>query len=349
MDLGAAPAVPGVQQGMAQQRGCEVRSVLLAGLRWHAKHQLIFVLRAACEAIVPRGLAAAVLSAFAAEAVLAHTEERRAAEEGNRDVPAGKVLLSLPRHPVVQLMRAAPGLLVAPLLLCRQATVPFTGLLDACIGDRWRRVALELTEAGLAEAARIGSPVQLKPGLDFVPSGLGDIQSASSLPGGHVLLAGDFALISIIFGGMDFVVAHEVAHALARHSLEGRCLRVLLPCYSLAVQGAVGVLLGHPQGSEGTRIWWRCICKGGLAAVLEAASLLFMRAQSRRHKYEADCLAIHLLQAAGRRRPLDSAAAIFRLFTELEAANGSARVQDSWLATHPASPNRLRRLQEQFG
>ncbi len=143
-------------------------------------------------------------------------------------------------------------------------------------------------------------------------------QNAFCLPGGKIAVYTGLMDLMRNEAELSFVVAHEVAHALARHSGEQ------MTWESLQKLGA--------KAAES---------RGVNSEIFQKASELgVMLPFSRKHEYEADRMGMLLMAKAG----YDPKEAIefWRRFT----AGSTSSFLDGWMSTHPADSDRIAAMQE---
>ena len=148
--------------------------------------------------------------------------------------------------------------------------------------------------------------------------------NAFALPGGYIFVAP--ALVELAGHGRDelaFIVAHEMGHVIRRHAID-RILR------QRALQA---VTLASPA-ARSIAPWVRTVGVRWLE-----------KAYSREQEFEADELGGRLMRAAG----FDPAGAV-RMLEQLRSLErgGIQAALGSWLATHPPTTDRIRRLREQL-
>lgn len=142
-------------------------------------------------------------------------------------------------------------------------------------------------------------------------------QNAFVLPGGHVFVYTGMLAMTPTDDALAAVLAHEVAHVLARHSAENMSRMVLLaiPRYLLQFLDASGVTMGLGQI---------------LGEV--ALSLGVVMRCSRQQEAEADSIGLMLMAKSC----YDPQAAI-KLWQRMDQAeNVQGRQPPEWLSTHPA-------------
>lgn len=146
-----------------------------------------------------------------------------------------------------------------------------------------------------------------------------ETQNAFCLPGGKIAVYSGLIDLMNSEAELAFVVAHEVAHALARHGGEQSSWEQL---QSLGTQ-----LISTKSGSSES------------AAVFQKASELgVMLPFSRKHEYEADRIGMVLMAKAGYKP--SAAIEFWSRFTE--GANSS--VIDGWMSTHPRDVDRIQAM-----
>ena len=152
----------------------------------------------------------------------------------------------------------------------------------------------------------------------------GDEPNAFALPGGYIFVAR--ALVELAKGKRDelaFIVAHEMAHVIRRHAIDRILSQRALKAVTLASPAARTIAP-----------WVRTVGVRWLE-----------KAYSRDQEFEADELGGRLMRAAG----FDPAGAVrmLELLRGLERGGGAAAL-GGWLATHPPTADRIRRLRDQL-
>ena len=143
-------------------------------------------------------------------------------------------------------------------------------------------------------------------------------QNAFCLPGGKIAVYTGLLDLMRNEAELSFVVAHEVAHALARHSGEQMSWESIQSIGAKAVEA-----------------------RGGNGAVFEKASDLgVMLPFSRKHEYEADRMGMLLMAKAG----YDPQAAID--FWSRFTAGSTSSFLDGWMSTHPADDDRIEAMRQ---
>jgi len=156
-----------------------------------------------------------------------------------------------------------------------------------------------------------------------------DIPNAFCLPGGKIVVFTGLMPYLKNEAGLAAVIAHEVAHAVARHGAERLSQQ-------LAARGAVSVggeILKKKDGSlDGA-------AKLFLGALGMGATIGVILPYSRVHEFEADRIGQIYMARAG----YDPAEAV-QLWSRM------AKIQKPpipvWLSTHPADADRVKKLQE---
>jgi len=148
--------------------------------------------------------------------------------------------------------------------------------------------------------------------------------NAFALPGGKVAVYTGILPYTKNEAGLAFVMAHEVAHALARHGGERVSQNLLL---QLGQQGLnVAIANKSPEAVQAVNLGY------GVASTVGVA-LPFSRTQ----EYEADHIGILLMAKAGY-DPQEAPAFFERM---LQTKQGSP---PEFLSTHPADQSRIRQL-----
>lgn len=148
--------------------------------------------------------------------------------------------------------------------------------------------------------------------------------NAFALPGGDIILPTGFLLFVQSAEEVRGVLAHEIAHVVQRHSMQGLMTRVGI---SLALQATLG------DASEIVQ-----------AIAIQGANLLALK-HSRDDEREADAVGVALLQEAG----LDPSG-LAQFFKRLQATKGVAAGDgivgslEEMLSTHPLTEERVDRL-----
>lgn len=145
--------------------------------------------------------------------------------------------------------------------------------------------------------------------------------NAFALPGGKVGVNTGLFKVVQTDDQLAAVMAHEVAHAIARHSAERISQQVALKA------GLTGISMAGPEAQKWTK----------LAAT--AATLGIVLPYSRKQESEADHIGLTYMARAG----YDPRAAI-DLWRNFEAVGGSRPPQ--FLSTHPSPGNRIAQIQQ---
>lgn len=139
--------------------------------------------------------------------------------------------------------------------------------------------------------------------------------NAFAMPGGHVVVFTGLLRAADSAEELAGVLAHEIQHVIQRHSLKAMVK-------NLGLQAVVGMATGDLSGS----------------VVVELATQMGSLKFSRDAEYEADIKGVEVL----RRAAIDPKGMI-RFFEKLEQKESG---QIALLSTHPASSDRITRLQE---
>ncbi len=151
------------------------------------------------------------------------------------------------------------------------------------------------------------------------------VVNAFALPGGYIYVTRGLLALASTEDELANVIAHEMAHVLARHAIE----RERATRSTLAQSRSLGALVGNRAASE---------------AVLRNAKG-YLAKFSRQQEYEADTIGLRLAAQAGY-SPLASAAILSTMAkqSELNARRFFAEgdpAQVDFLSGHPAPPDRI--------
>ncbi len=150
--------------------------------------------------------------------------------------------------------------------------------------------------------------------------------NAFCLPGGKIAVYTGLLPITRTEAGLAVVVAHEVAHALARHGAE----RMSDQMVAAVGTTAAGVALSATVSGRS-----RTYLPAMMAAVGAGATVGYILPMSRAQESEADRIGLVLMALAG----YDPREAV-GLWERMRAAN-SGKQQAEWLSTHPADTTRI--------
>lgn len=146
--------------------------------------------------------------------------------------------------------------------------------------------------------------------------------NAWAMPGGKIMFYTGIFPVTQNDEGIAVVMAHEIAHAVARHGNERMSQQLLLTL------GAVGLDVAMRDNPEATRnIFLMTYGVGGQLGTL---------AYSRRHEYEADQLGMIFMAMAGY-----NPAGTVTFWERMQAASGGQE-PPQFLSTHPSSTSRIR-------
>jgi len=156
-----------------------------------------------------------------------------------------------------------------------------------------------------------------------------DVPNAVCLPGGKIVVFTGLRPYLKNEAGLAAVIAHEVAHAVARHGAERLS-------QNLALRGAVSVggeILRDKDGKIGTksRLILGALGVGGMLGVLLP--------YSRVHEFEADRIGLIYMARAG----YDPSEAV-RLWERMSKIKKPPI--PVWLSTHPADDDRIRKIKD---
>lgn len=142
--------------------------------------------------------------------------------------------------------------------------------------------------------------------------------NAFALPGGTVVLTDELVALAKNPDEIDGVLAHEIGHVEARHTLQ-----IIYRAAGLAIM--VGVIAGDSGQMVDT--------------LLSQAAALQQLSYSREFETEADMRSVELMLMAGERRnPLAFVDLLDRLIEQVSP--GASRENEGFLSTHPGNPNR---------
>ncbi len=151
--------------------------------------------------------------------------------------------------------------------------------------------------------------------------------NAFALPGGKVAIYTGILPYTKTEAGLAFVMAHEIAHAIARHGAERMSQQLLL---QLGQQGLNVAIAGRsPAAVQAVNVGY------GLASTV-GVTLPF----SRRDEYEADEIGLMLMAKAGY-DPREAPTFFERMLNE-----SNKQSPPVFLSTHPADQDRIRKLRE---
>jgi predicted Zn-dependent protease len=150
--------------------------------------------------------------------------------------------------------------------------------------------------------------------------------NAFCLPGGKIVVYTGLLPITRNEAGLAVVIAHEVAHALARHGAERMSDQMVA---SVGTAAAAVALSATVSGRSRTYL------PAMMAAVGAGATVGYILPMSRAQESEADRISLVLMAMAG----YDPREAI-GLWERMRAASSGKR-QAEWLSTHPADTTRI--------
>ncbi|NKN33556.1 M48 family metallopeptidase [Marichromatium bheemlicum] len=153
-----------------------------------------------------------------------------------------------------------------------------------------------------------------------------DTPNAFALPGGKVGVNTGILPITRNDAGLATVMAHEIAHVMARHSAEQRSQEMLAEIGAGVLSAVLGAR-GVPNSDLAVRAY-------GVGAQLGV-----MLPYSRAHELEADRLGLIYMARAG----YDPREAI-AFWQRFEAANRGGRAPPAFLSTHPLDGARIEQL-----
>ena len=150
--------------------------------------------------------------------------------------------------------------------------------------------------------------------------------NAFCLPGGKIVVYTGLLPITRTEAGMAVVIAHEVAHALARHGAERMSDQMVASAGTTAAAVALSATVSGRS---------RTYLPAMMAAVGAGATVGYILPMSRAQESEADRIGLVLMALAG----YDPREAV-GLWERMRAA-GSGKRQAEWLGTHPADTTRI--------
>lgn len=150
--------------------------------------------------------------------------------------------------------------------------------------------------------------------------------NAFCLPGGKIVVYTGILPIARTETGLAVVIAHEVAHALARHGAERMSDQMVV---SVGTAAAAVALSATVTGRSRTYL------PAMMAALGAGATVGYLLPMSRAQESEADRIGLVLMALAG----YDPREAV-SLWERMRAASTGQR-QAEWLSTHPADGTRI--------
>jgi metalloendopeptidase OMA1, mitochondrial len=150
--------------------------------------------------------------------------------------------------------------------------------------------------------------------------------NAFCLPGGKIVVYTGILPITRTEAGLAVVIAHEVAHALARHGAERMSDQMVA---SVGATAAAVALSATVTGRSRTYL------PAMMAALGAGATVGYLLPMSRAQESEADRIGLVLMALAG----YDPREAV-GLWERMRAA-GSSQKQAEWLSTHPSDTTRI--------
>ncbi|SOE11871.1 peptidase M48-like protein [Hoeflea halophila] len=142
--------------------------------------------------------------------------------------------------------------------------------------------------------------------------------NAFALPGGTVIMTDELIAVARDDDEIDGVLAHEIAHVEARHTLQ-----------TIYRAAGLAIMVGVIAGDSGQMV----------DTLLSQAAALQQLSYSRAFEIEADLRSVELMLAAGEgRNPLAFIDLLDRLVEEM--APGASEQEEGFFSTHPGNPNR---------
>jgi predicted Zn-dependent protease len=153
-----------------------------------------------------------------------------------------------------------------------------------------------------------------------------NVPNAFCLPGGKIAVYSGILAVTRNEAGLAFVIGHEVAHALARHSAE-RLSDQKVVSAGTAVAGIALAAFGGRSGSAYAPM--------AVAALGAGASVGILLPMSRAQESEADHIGLVLMALAG----YDPREGV-HVWERMRALNRGKSTPE-WLSTHPADDTRI--------
>ena len=194
-------------------------------------------------------------------------------------------------------------------------------------------------EAYVDEIGKRLQAVSELPDLDFTFTLLNsDVVNAFALPGGYVYISRGLMALAENEAEVAGVMAHEIGHVTARHSAQ-RYTRGTLGQIGVVGGTLLGAVLG---GKEGAQLAQQALGTGAKA---------YLAGYSREQEFQSDELGVRYLTRAGY-DPRAMATFLEKLGEHSELSRKLAGKEDtpdpstSMFATHPRTPDRVRRAAE---
>lgn len=153
-----------------------------------------------------------------------------------------------------------------------------------------------------------------------------DVLNAFALPGGKVFVYRGLLEIMDTDAQLATVIAHEIAHVIARHGAE----RMSIQLGTALVGQAAGIVLDMSDPTA-ARVFQQAYGIGAQVGVILP--------YSRTHEYEADHIGLILMAEAG----YDPQAAV-AFWERMMEENKDEKKPPEWLSTHPLSRERLQEI-----
>ena len=170
-----------------------------------------------------------------------------------------------------------------------------------------------------------------------------DIVNAFALPGGHIFVTRGLLALADNEAELAGVLGHEIGHVTARHTAQR---------YDRAQIGQLGAILAQIGGmAAGAYLGGAQGAQAGAQAAGQLGSLgaqAYVQGFSREQEFQADELGIRYLARAG--YDPDAMASFLNALeandafqAKLRGGGQEAGLLDSWLASHPRTPDRVER------
>lgn len=153
--------------------------------------------------------------------------------------------------------------------------------------------------------------------------------NAFCLPGGKVAVYTGILPYTQTEEGLAVVMAHEIAHALARHGAERMSQQMLMN----TGLSATSIALGQNQNKD--------LIMGALGI---GGNLGVMLPYSRKHEFEADRIGLVLMAKAGYNP--QAAVSFWTRMSQTSASKGSAL--EKFLSTHPSDKDRIAAINQRL-